>query len=128
VSPEELAEARLAMLRELEAENTRLRAACIALHAALSRIDYACGNWKNGMGLSIYDLDGDESAVVERVEVLRVEAGNAGYRQGHADGCDDEREAIAVWLREPGEHRDPACARLADCIERGDHRRTNNKE
>ena len=35
----------------------------------------------------------------------------------------EERAATVAWLREPGEYVDPACARLADCIERGQHRR-----
>jgi hypothetical protein len=34
-----------------------------------------------------------------------------------------ERAAVVAWLREPGEYVDPACARLADAIERGEHRR-----
>jgi hypothetical protein len=38
-------------------------------------------------------------------------------------GRDKERAATVAWLREPGEYVDPACARLADCIERGQHRR-----
>ena len=29
------------------------------------------------------------------------------------------KEQIVEWLREPGEYVDPACARLADAIERG---------
>ena len=29
------------------------------------------------------------------------------------------KEQIVAWLREPGEYVDPACARLADAIERG---------
>ena len=36
---------------------------------------------------------------------------------------DSERAAVVAWLREPGEYVDPACARLADCIERGVHRK-----
>jgi hypothetical protein len=35
----------------------------------------------------------------------------------------EERAATVAWLREPGEYVDTACARLADCIERGQHRR-----
>ena len=35
----------------------------------------------------------------------------------------EERAAVVAWLREPGEYVDPACARLADCIERGVHRK-----
>jgi hypothetical protein len=38
-------------------------------------------------------------------------------------GRDKERAAVVAWLRGPGEYVDPACARLADCIERGVHRR-----
>ena len=32
--------------------------------------------------------------------------------------AEQERAAVVAWLREPGEYVDPACARLADCIER----------
>jgi hypothetical protein len=42
-------------------------------------------------------------------------------------GRDKERAAVVAWLREPGEYVDPACARLADCIERGQHRREEGK-
>jgi hypothetical protein len=38
-------------------------------------------------------------------------------------GRDMERADTVAWLREPGEYVDPACARLADCIERGVARR-----
>jgi hypothetical protein len=30
-----------------------------------------------------------------------------------------DKAQIIAWLREPGEYVDPACARLADAIERG---------
>lgn len=40
-----------------------------------------------------------------------------------ADAVAQERAAVVAWLREPGEYVDPACSRLADCIERGEHRR-----
>lgn len=40
-----------------------------------------------------------------------------------ASEVEEERAAVVAWLREPGEYVDPACARLADCIERGVHRK-----
>jgi hypothetical protein len=40
-----------------------------------------------------------------------------------ASEVEEERAAVVAWLREPGEYVDPACERLADCIERGVHRK-----
>lgn len=49
--------------------------ACVvqSLSAALSRISYLCGE-PNEMGCGPYDLDYDESAVVEQVAALRKES------------------------------------------------------
>jgi hypothetical protein len=48
---------------------------------------------------------------------------DAAVELAYRAGAEQERAAVVAWLREPGEYVDPACARLADCIERGEHRR-----
>ena len=45
------------------------------------------------------------------------------FDEGVSEGILMERAAIIAWLRAPGEYVDPACGRLADCIERGVHRK-----
>jgi len=55
-------------------------------------------------------------ALVEEVERLRE--GEDGYRQGHSDGCEDERAAVVAWLRARN-----FLEWEADAIERGEHRR-----
>lgn len=61
---------------------------------------------------------GDIAALIAEVERLRE--GEDGYRQGHSDGCEDERAAVVAWLRT----RDSLTYNIiADDIERGEHRR-----
>ena len=75
-----------------------------------------------------WSLTPNEAGVlVAEVERLRELLLNAGWPR-EADGIAElalqaERAAVVAWLREPGEYVDPACARLADIIERGEHRR-----
>jgi hypothetical protein len=75
---------------------------------------------------------GDIAALIAEVERLRE--GEDGYRQGHSDGCEDERAAVVEWLRYEAEMATGTntmaafqhAARLdtlADDIERGEHRR-----
>jgi len=59
---------------------------------------------------------GDIAALVAEVERLRE--GEDGYRQGHSDGCEDERAAVVAWLHAWGGN----LAVAADSIERGEHR------
>ena len=79
------------------------------------------------------------SALVAEVERLRHEvadlqmqrdehmldnqhAYDEGFRNGEADGRTDERAAVVAWLR-----RAPALRHYAGCIERGEHRREEEK-
>jgi hypothetical protein len=75
--------------------------------------------------------------VAELTEAMRSQ-GDDGYRQGHADGCEDERDAVVAWLREEGElmlaaltrsglDRATCLAAAANCVERGDHRHKEKK-
>jgi hypothetical protein len=67
------------------------------------------------------------SALVAEVERLRAEADEMrrwAEEAAHAENLNAQdarrvKEQIVAWLREPGEYVDPACARLADAIERG---------
>lgn len=61
-----------AAIRALEAERDQLKAACIELNAALSRIDYVLGE-PNEMECSSYDVHANPEAVVARVAALRAE-------------------------------------------------------
>jgi hypothetical protein len=61
-------------------------------------------------------------AEVERMRAELHACGRAKARM-HDTATSEERTAVVAWLREPGEYVDPACARLADCIERGVHRK-----
>lgn len=48
----------------------------------------------------------------------------AAYRQGYADGVDDERAAVVAWLREHwSEVLEQTPQQTARLIERGEHRR-----
>lgn len=69
--------------------------ATITLSAALSRIDYTCGE-PNDQQMSAYDVHCDEEAVIANVEALRVRAASASQ---------SSRRQIAEarryrWLRE----------------------------
>jgi hypothetical protein len=44
----------------------------------------------------------------------------AAYRQGYADGVNDEREAVVAWLRAPSSS--PYVHVVADDIDYGEHR------
>jgi hypothetical protein len=70
-------------------------------------------------------LPNEADALVAEVERLRAQRAldNDDLARAYDMGRDKERAAVVAWLREPGEYVDPACARLADCIERGEHRR-----
>jgi hypothetical protein len=61
-------------------------------------------------------------AEVERLRAQRA-LDNDALARAWDEGRDTERAATVAWLREPGEYVDPACSRLADCIERGVARR-----
>jgi hypothetical protein len=67
----------------------------------------------------------EAGALVAEVERLRAQRAldNDALARAWDEGRDMERAATVAWLREPGEYVDPACARLADCIERGVARR-----
>jgi hypothetical protein len=64
----------------------------------------------------------DLRAENERLRAQRV-LDNEDLARAFDMGWDKATAAVVAWLREPGEYVDPACARLADCIERGQHRR-----
>ena len=74
-------------------------------------------------------LPNEADALVAEVERLRAQRAldNDALARAWDEGRDMERAATVAWLREPGEYVDPACARLADCIERGDARREEKK-
>ena len=66
----------------------------------------------------------EAGALVAEVERLRVVKADLRVMvDGLENAAHEERAATVAWLREPGEYVDPACARLADAIERGEHRR-----
>jgi len=87
-----------------------------------------CGGYE-GHGLRNAELVAnaptDLDALIAEVERLRAQRAldNEALARARDEGRDRERAATLAWLREPGEYVDPACARLADCIERGEHRR-----
>jgi len=62
----------------------------------------------------------DLAALVSEVERLREMLLNAGYRQGHADGCEDERASVVTWLRTIDAQYDyVGLTHLIDVVERG---------
>ena len=65
-----------ARLEALQAENDRFRAAGRKLEAALSRIDYFCGE-PNEMGVSGYDVLCDEDVVIQNVAALAARLAQA---------------------------------------------------
>jgi hypothetical protein len=70
---------------------------------------------------------GDIAALVAEIERLRE--GEDGYRQGHSDGCEDERAAVVAWLREAAYTtlHDARAWDVAEAIERGEHRREEER-
>jgi hypothetical protein len=62
-------------------------------------------------------------AQVQELQALGVslhKAADAGYRQGHADGCEDERASVVAWLRTIDAQYDyVGLTHLIDVIERG---------
>jgi hypothetical protein len=71
--------------------------------------------WRPSRGVdALIDL-----ALDVREERDRLREGEDGYRQGHSEGCEDERAAVVEWLLRGADEL--AC--YAGCIERGEHRR-----
>jgi len=63
-------------------------------------------------------------AEAERLRAEADEMRRWAEEAAHAENLNAQdarrvKEQIVAWLREPGEYVDPACARLADAIERG---------
>lgn len=72
----------------------------------------------------IHDLCAEVERFRAEADEMRRWAEEAAHAENlNALDAQKERAAVVAWLREPGEYVDPACARLADCIERGQHRR-----
>lgn len=87
-----------ARLEALQDENKRLRAAGRKLEAALSRIDYFCGE-PNEMGVSGYDVHGDEDVVVQNVDALKARLVGAERDAGRLDWM-SEHEVCLRWNHE----------------------------
>lgn len=69
-------------------------------------------------------LTAEVSRLRDYADEMRRWAEEAAHAENlNALDAQKERAAVVAWLREPGEYVDPACARLADCIERGVHRK-----
>ena len=63
-------------------------------------------------------------AEAERLRAEADEMRRWAEEAAHAENLNAQdarrvKEQIVAWLREPGKYVDPACARLADAIERG---------
>ncbi len=72
----------------------------------------------------IHDLCAEVERFRAEADEMRRWAEEAAHAENlNALDAQKERAAVVAWLREPGEYVDPACARLADCIERGVHRK-----
>jgi len=97
----------------------RVKEGCVELNAALSRIDYLCGE-PNKMEGSEYDVHANPTVVVDRIAALVAEVKRLRR----------ESDLIVAWLRRnPGVSRGPECVtamtpfEAADAIQRGVHRR-----
>jgi hypothetical protein len=72
----------------------------------------------------IHDLCAEVERFRAEADEMRRWAEEAAHAENlNALDAQKERAAVVAWLREPGEYVDPACERLADCIERGVHRK-----
>lgn len=94
-------------------------------NAVLFALSYEGGHngWRPSRGLDVLvDLALDVREERDRLRDQRA-LDNEALARAWDEGRDRERAATVAWLREPGEYVDPACARLAYCIERGEHRR-----
>ena len=78
---------------------------------------------------SVYAL-GVEEGERRAQEAFRADIERYGSQleAAHGRGERQATERIVAWLREPGEYVDPACSRLADCIEQGEHLRSSEGE
>jgi hypothetical protein len=78
-------------------------------------------NINDGLAAEVGKLRAENAELELGVETMRTRMNNAYAQRNRIQN--EERAAVVAWLREPGEYVDPACARLADIIERGEHRR-----
>jgi hypothetical protein len=104
-------------------------------------VDKAHNNLLARVGTALYqqdnlqqaDLDAvyDEiEALVAKVERLRAhrESCVANLLKGYETGKADERAAVVAWMRDLGDQVPVARDQwIADCIERGEHRREENE-
>ena len=104
-------------------------------------MDKAHNNLLARVGTALYqqdnlqqaDLDAvyDEiEALVAKVERLRAhrESCVANLLKGYETGKADERAAVVAWMRDLGDQVPVARDQwIADCIERGEHRREENE-
>jgi hypothetical protein len=80
--------------------------------------------------LTLYETD--ECSVRLRAEVERLRAHRescaANLLKGYETGKADERAAVVAWMRDLGDQVPVARDQwIADCIERGEHRREENE-
>ena len=92
----------------------------------LQLLDDAGGleNERNALTAEVARLQAEVERLRAEADEMRRWAEEAAHAENlNALDAQKERAAVVAWLREPGEYVDPACARLADCIERGVHRK-----